>query len=238
MQSHLTLLATCALAFAAAGAASLAAQDRSLTADFPEVYRVGGLDAPDWAQFASRGPAGFDGAGNLYILDRGAFQVVVIDPEGELIRTIGGVGAGPGEFGFPRQMVVWRDGSLAVNDLERHAIHLFGPGGEFDHSVTLGTHPGVLAIRPDPDGYAIYAQGLSAKLSEVDDALDELTESESSREEAGGRRLRHRSIRPHDPCHRHRSRPAGVACTAQTSRGDFRERRSGIVVKRLPEELR
>lgn len=199
MQSHLTLLATCALAFAAAGAASLAAQDRSLTADFPEVYRVGGLDAPDWAQFASRGPAGFDGAGNLYILDRGAFQVVVIDPEGELIRTI---------------------------------------GGEFDHSVTLGTHPGVLAIRPDPDGYAIYAQGLSAKLSEVDDALDELTESESSREEAGGRRLRHRSIRPHDPCHRHRSRPAGVACTAQTSRGDFRERRSGIVVKRLPEELR
>lgn len=184
MQSHLTLPATCALAFAAAGAASLTAQDRPLTADFPVVYRVGGLDAPDWAQFTSRGPAGFDGAGKLYILDRGAFQVVVIDPEGELLRTIGGVGAGPGEFGFPRQMVVWRDGSLAVNDLERHAIHLFGPGGEFDHSVTLGTHPGVLAIRPDPDGHAIYAQGLSAKLSEVDDALDELTGSESGREEA------------------------------------------------------
>lgn len=58
MKPHLTLLATCALAFAAAGAASLTAQDRSLTADFPEVYRVGGLDTPDWAQFTKSGSSG------------------------------------------------------------------------------------------------------------------------------------------------------------------------------------
>lgn len=103
MQNHRPrlprLLLTTAIGASLAGAGPpMHAQDRPLTADFPEVYRVGGLDAEDWAQFTRPGPVGFDGAGNLHVLDRGAFQVIAIDSEGELVRTVGRQGEGPGEF--------------------------------------------------------------------------------------------------------------------------------------------
>ena len=150
------------------------AQDRPLTADFPEVYRAGGLNAPDWAQFAGRGSVSFDGSGNLYVLDSGASQVVVIDPQGRLVRTIGRAGEGPGEFGFPFRLVAWRDGRFAVQDLRHDAIQVFGPGGEFDHSVKMGTHPALTTIRPDPIGDALYAQGSSGSGSQIRSALSEL----------------------------------------------------------------
>ena len=150
------------------------AQDRPLTADFPEVYLAGGLNAPDWAQFTGRGSVSFDGSGNLYVLDSGASQVVVIDPQGRLVRTIGRAGEGPGEFGLPFRLVAWRDGRFAVQDLRHDAIQVFGPGGEFDHSVKMGTHPALTTIRPDPIGDALYAQGSSGSGSRIRSALSEL----------------------------------------------------------------
>lgn len=55
MQNHRPrlphLLLTTAIGASLAGAGPpMQAQDRPLTADFPEVYRVGGLDAEDWAR--------------------------------------------------------------------------------------------------------------------------------------------------------------------------------------------
>ena len=155
------------------------AQDRPLTADFREVYRAGGLSAPDWAQFTARGSVSFDDSGNLYVLDPGASQVVVIDPQGRLVRTIGRAGEGPGEFGFPFRLVAWRDGRFAVQDLRHSAIQVFGPGGEFDHSVKMGTHPALTTIRPDPIGDALYAQGPSGGGSRIRRALSELAGGEA-----------------------------------------------------------
>ena len=174
--SRLTAVVTLLACIAAA--APLTAQDRPLTADFPEVYRAGGLNAPDWAQFSGGGPVGFDGAGNLYILDTGAPQVVLIDAQGQLVRTIGRSGEGPGEFGFPFKLVVWRDGRFAVEDLQRDAIHVFGPGGEFDHSVTIGFQTSLTTLRPDPSGDALYAQG-SSRGSRITDAFSELVGGET-----------------------------------------------------------
>ena len=151
------LLTVSATAFATAlilitAATPATAQDRPLTADFPEVYRAGGLNAPDWAQFASRGPVSFDASGNLHILDPGNYRVVVIDPQGRFVKTIGRQGEGPGEFGFTFRMVVWRDGRIAVNDLQNNVIHLFGPGGAFDHSMRVPSHISLNSIKPDPNG--------------------------------------------------------------------------------------
>ena len=162
--SVLVALAACGFD---AGAAGPSAEDRPLTADLTEVYRLGGSDAPDWAQFSRSGPVSFDGAGNLYILDPFAPQVVVIDPQGRQVRTIGRAGEGPGEFRFPFHLAVWRDGRLAVSDIARGAVQVFGPGGEFDHSVGTGTLPEL--IRPDPNGGALYAQGSSGPGDEIDD---------------------------------------------------------------------
>lgn len=164
----------CIAAALASVAAPLAtAQDRPLAADFREVYRAGGLSAPDWAQFAGRGSASFDGSGNLHILDSGNYRVVVIDQQGRFVKTIGRAGEGPGEFGFIFRLVVWRDGRLAVQDLQRNAIHVFGPDGEFDHSLTIPTQVSLTSIRPDPNGDALYAKG-SSSTSPIREALAEM----------------------------------------------------------------
>lgn len=144
------------------------AQDRPLTADFPEVYRVGGLAAPDWAQFTETGDLGFDASGNLYVLDAQAFRVVVINPAGQLVRTVGQRGEGPGDFRDPTALVVWRDGRFAVADGDRWAIQVFGADGSHDHFARMNTEPGPLQaltlqrrMKPHPDGVSLFAQGAS-----------------------------------------------------------------------------
>ena len=155
------------LAGSVAPGAETEAQDRPLTAQLQEVYRVGGYNAPAWAQFSDplfRGtlPAGFDAAGNLHVLDRGASQVVVIDSRGELVRTIGRQGEGPGEFMQPYTLGVWRDGRFVVLDVVQMAFQTFGPDGDFDHFAKMGTGPVptlVTMVKVDPQGDALIAQG-------------------------------------------------------------------------------
>lgn len=142
------------------------AQDRPLIADFAEVYRVGGLVAEDWAQFTRPGPMGFDGSGNLYVLDRAAFQVIVVDRNGQLVRTVGREGEGPGEFQRPGDLVVWRDGTFVVPDAGHDAFQIFGTDGRLEHFVRvsaerslLATDPAGLSLRPGPNAGEVYRQG-------------------------------------------------------------------------------
>ena len=179
---------------AALGAAGdrTAAQDRPLGAEFPEVYRVGGLNAPDWAFFEGREPTGFDAAGNLYVLDGQASQVVVIGPDGRLVRTVGREGQGPGEFAAASDIFVWRDGRFAVLDIRQNAYQVFGTDGELERYVPIGggTDPFSLSsfsnarmrIRADPAGDALIAQGMPALMdafsgvfSDVFEQLAEMT---------------------------------------------------------------
>ena len=171
------------LAVAAAASSPAAAQDRPLAADFPEVYRVGGFDAPDWALFSRPGPLGFDRSGNLYVLDASAPQVVVIGADGQLAMTIGRAGEGPGEFDFVSDLVVWRDGRFAVFDSGRNGIHLFGADGEFERMVRWSAQqvspltlfaPVGRTMRPDPNGGSIYAQGALDAIGDIIGAFDAL----------------------------------------------------------------
>ena len=164
-----------ALAAAVLWLPALHAQDRPLAWDFEEIYRVGGLDVPEWAQFTRSGDLAFDGAGNLYVLDEAARHVVKIGPDGRLVRTIGRAGEGPGEFGSPRRLVVWQDGSIAVTDGRRTAIQLFDADGNYARQVRWsGTGDDPLAhrrqagrpMRPGPRPGVIWARGIDAFMSE------------------------------------------------------------------------
>ena len=178
------LRAFACLAAVAAVPAPVAAQDRPLNADPVEVYRVGGLNAPQWAFFEGREPTGFDAAGNLYVLDTRAGQVVVIDPRGELVRTVGRKGEGPGEFGGAGQLFVWPDGRFVVVDMGQAAYQVFGPDGELERYVRMGGDAGRLAflggmrleIRADPAGGALIAQGMPSELGAMSGALEALAE--------------------------------------------------------------
>ena len=76
----------------------LPGEDRPLTPDFEELYRVGSVSGADWEQFGNVRRVGFDGAGRLYVFDSQADRVTVVGPDGEFLRAFGRSGEGPGEF--------------------------------------------------------------------------------------------------------------------------------------------
>ena len=147
------------------------AQDRPLTMDMTEVYRVGGVNAPEWAFFGSVSPTGFDGLGNLLVSDRRNKRVVVIDPDGRLARVVGREGEGPGEFQFMVSLAVWRDGRFAVPDMGHSAIQVFSPDGELDQFVRMVGEDTSLPmagfrqeVRADPLSDGLIAQGVEGVL--------------------------------------------------------------------------
>lgn len=152
-----------------------AAQDHPLTVAMTEVYRVGGLNAQDWAFFGPGLQVSFDGAGNLLVLDTVNQRVVVIGPDGQLVRVVGREGEGPGEFQMSLVIAVWRDGRFAVPDMGHAAIQVFDPDGELERFVKLADENTPLAatlgfrekIRADPLGDGIIAQGVGGLLAQM-----------------------------------------------------------------------
>ena len=174
-----------AFALASALATPSAAQDRPLTVDMTEVYRVGGVNAPEWALFgyAAALQASFDGAGNLLVLDAFNKRVVVVGPDGRLVRVVGREGEGPGEFQQVRAIAVWRDGRFAVPDTEHSAVQVFSPDGELERFVRWPGEPRTLStalrhreIRADPLGDRIIARGVEGVLVEMRDFMNRLME--------------------------------------------------------------
>ena len=153
-------------------AAPAVAQDQPLTADMTEVYRVGGASArEEWAFFGPALQTSFDGAGNLIVLDGFNHRVVVIGPDGQLVRLVGREGEGPGEFQSVIAFAVWRDGRVAVPDLGHSAIQVFSPDGGLERFLRMSDEgrPASRAlfhseIRADPLGDRIIAQGVDGVL--------------------------------------------------------------------------
>ncbi len=151
-------LATPVLPLSAQEVIALPAEDRFLDADFEEIYRLGALEGRGWETFGRIAGVGFDGAGNLYILDSGAVRIHVVDLQGNLVRQFIGEGEGPGEFGGDYapalEFAVMRDGRVTVYDVGRMGFALFDANGEFERTIPLGgpqTHfPMIGGIQPFP----------------------------------------------------------------------------------------
>lgn len=81
--------------------------------DLKEAWRLGGDDDEDvLLGMVTGGVLGPDG--NVYLVDRQMAQVLVIAPDGSLVRTLGRQGEGPGEFNNPHGLFFLPDGRLAV----------------------------------------------------------------------------------------------------------------------------
>ena len=153
----ITGLAASAGPLAAQEVIELPAEDRLLDADFEEIYRLGAVDGGGWDTFGSVEGLGFDGAGNLYILDTQAIRISVVDPQGNLVRQFIGEGEGPGEFGsnFARglRLAVMRDGRVAVYDVGYIGFSLFGADGEFERKIPVGGDRRRRPILPDMQAF-------------------------------------------------------------------------------------
>ena len=120
--------------------------DRPLELRFEELYRLGTLAGEAWEQFGDVGDIGFDGAGNLYVMDRQAERVVVAGPAGEFVREFGRRGEGPGEFEEVHGLAVMRDGRAVVADSRRFVFHIFRADGRVERTVRMDFTIGVLRI--------------------------------------------------------------------------------------------
>ena len=141
---------------------ALPAEDRLLDAAFEEVYRVGAVAGEDWETFGNVHDLAFDRVGNLYVVDTQGARIVVVNPEGEFVRQLGGVGQGPGEFDQHNttsiRIAVLSDGHVAAFD---QRFSLFEPDGEFERTVRL--RDGAMIFMPRLDaarpGKGVLATG-------------------------------------------------------------------------------
>ena len=138
------------------------AEDRPLTADFEELYRIGSLDGDAWETFGEIAGTAFDAAGNLYVFDRQSNRIVMVGRDGGFVREIGQAGEGPGEFRMALQFTVMRDGRVVVADLGHRSYQLFDANGEYERMVSMGGNMGTIRLgdlAPHPDGDAVISGG-------------------------------------------------------------------------------
>lgn len=132
----------------------LPGEDRWLDADFEEVYRVGAFGGEDWEQFGDIASLGFDGAGNLYLLDRQAARVTVVSPDGSYLRDFGREGEGPGESRNPTRLAVMPNGDVAVFESNRSAFHIFDRDGNVKGTARIPDNP-LPTILPELDSHLV-----------------------------------------------------------------------------------
>ena len=150
----------------------LPARDRTLSADFQEVFRVGVMDGESWEMLGTVRHAGFDADGNLYLvdgtgtLDADGLRVLIFDKTGAFVREFGSAGEGPGEFNMPSGFAVLRDGVTVIGDLGHRAFQLFGPDGSFLRMVRADASGAAVEaaaglilgqLLPDPRGGAVFS---------------------------------------------------------------------------------
>ena len=116
-------------------AGTLEGPDVMLNAVTEEVFTVGSVVGDAWDTFGSVQSVAFDSAGNLHIFDSQAKHILVVGRDGQLLRTVGGQGEGPGEFGNVSSAIVARDGSYTVLGFSQ--VDLFEPGGAFARRIQL-----------------------------------------------------------------------------------------------------
>jgi|GEM_PF-3179714 len=94
--------------------------------------------------------ASFAADGSMYVADGyGNARIHHFDPNGELIRSWGEPGIGPGEFKLPHAVLVRRDGNVLVADREADRLQLFDPEGRWLASFEDVRRPTGIAELPD-----------------------------------------------------------------------------------------
>lgn len=123
-----------------------------------EALRIGSVEDPDLG-FSSIGSVWLSPEGEVYVAETRALEIRVYSSEGQLLRTYGRGGDGPGEFRSIRAFGVVGD-TLWVSDGTLARTTLFGPDGAVGATVTARVEVPIGDMR-----------GLPLSVSVVPDAL-------------------------------------------------------------------
>lgn len=83
-----------------------------------------------------------DDEGNAYLLDGNLSHIHVVAPSGEILRTIGGEGDGPGEFRNASEMAFMPDGNVGIMEMMPGQVVVMDPFGEPRPSFQPGGEEG------------------------------------------------------------------------------------------------
>lgn len=120
-----------------------------------EVLRVGSALGGDGTQFGLIASIAVDDDGRMFVLDRPSSRVIEIAPDGRVVRTFGGAGAGPGEIsGQAVNVFVTAADSLLVADPGNLRINVYAPDGSPAGSLPVPSPTGTIPFRFGllPDG--------------------------------------------------------------------------------------
>lgn len=109
---------------------------------------VGVLSGPDEYQLQEVVSAARMAGGHLVVVDGGAKAVRLYDSEGRFVRTMGGPGAGPGEFQAPGEVHSTAGDTVVVWDKALFRITRFAPGGELVEVETVDMGAMAKAVQP------------------------------------------------------------------------------------------
>ncbi len=106
-------------------------------------------------------PAGIainEALGRVYVVDVKKHHIAVYDMEtGALVKTIGKNGAKKGEFNFPTNIAIGRDGTLYVVDTLNFRVQVMDPDGKV--LKTIGSLGDALGQFSRPKGVAVDSEG-------------------------------------------------------------------------------
>jgi hypothetical protein len=106
------------------------------TVDHGQAVEVGEMDGPDEYLFGEISGAVLDSDGRVHVADPQARNIRVFSPDGTFLRSVGGPGEGPGEFGHISGLAVAPEG-IAALDGSLNRVTVFGPAGEVVRTVRL-----------------------------------------------------------------------------------------------------
>lgn len=152
------------------------ATDIPLTATTEHLYRVGALVGEDWETFGSIRSVHFDASGNLHVFDAGAHRMVVVDTDGNHLRTVGTQGEGPGEIQNAHAAALLADGRTVIYDFSSPAaFEIFDGEGQFLEGVGSDINKGVPgeSMLPLPDGRLVSMGGPRMRVYGPGEAPDE-----------------------------------------------------------------
>jgi len=109
---------------------------------------LGVLDGDPAYQFTDISAVSLTSDGRMVVADAGSATVRTYDPEGKLLRLLGGGGSGPGEFVRPSQVLLRDDGSVRVWDDATFRVTEFDPTGELTGVATFSREDIAKAVEP------------------------------------------------------------------------------------------
>jgi len=117
--------------------------------------------------------------GKLYITDIANHCLVVYNPEGEFLRSIGGEGSGDGYFKYPNALWITGDGKIFVSDSNNRRIQIFDEQGQFIYKMNgsfgaTGAFSLPRGITVSDEGIIILVDVFSHKVRAFDEAGFEL----------------------------------------------------------------